>query len=98
MWRGQCVAMEKLDRTHSWVPNALVQPPPGSETLTAYQTVHGIVVARGKVGGQPVAYTSARTTYFHEADSALGFSDLNDPNVIKGPRDFQQAASKINFA
>ncbi|MEA2448112.1 MAG: hypothetical protein QOG63_44, partial [Thermoleophilaceae bacterium] len=26
-WRGQCVAMEKLDRTNSWTPNALDQTP-----------------------------------------------------------------------
>ena len=45
----------------------------GSETLTAYRTVHGIVYARGTVGGKKVAFASARTTYFHEADSALGF-------------------------
>src|SRR5213076_1375971 len=41
-WRGQCAAMEKLDRTNTWVPNAHDQTPPGSETLTVYRTVHGI--------------------------------------------------------
>ncbi|MDX6659743.1 MAG: hypothetical protein QOJ55_565, partial [Solirubrobacteraceae bacterium] len=98
LWRGQCVAMEKLDRTNSWVPNALDQTPPGSETLTVYRTVHGIVTARGKVHGQPVAYASARTTYFHEADSALGFSELNDPGFTHDAASFQHAASDINFA
>ncbi|MEA2409642.1 MAG: hypothetical protein QOC77_203 [Thermoleophilaceae bacterium] len=98
LWRGKCVAMEKLDRTNSWVPNAQDQTPPGSETLTVYRTVHGIVFARGKVGGKKVAYTSARTTYFHEADSALGFSALNDPNAVHDARSFQHAASQINFA
>jgi acyl-homoserine lactone acylase PvdQ len=97
-WRGKCVAMEKLDRTNSWIPNAQDQTPPGSETLTVYRTVHGIVFARGKVGGKKVAYTSARTTYFHEADSALGFSALNDPNAVHDARSFQHAASQINFA
>jgi acyl-homoserine lactone acylase PvdQ len=96
-WRGKCVAMEKLDRTNSWTPNALDQTPPGSETLTVYRTVHGIVTARGKVRGQPVAYATARSTYFHEADSALGFSALNDPGAVKNARSFQRAASDINF-
>jgi acyl-homoserine lactone acylase PvdQ len=59
--------------------------------------VHGIVFARGKVGGRKVAFVSARTTYFHEADSALGFSQLNDPGFTKDPQSFQQAASNINF-
>jgi acyl-homoserine lactone acylase PvdQ len=98
LWRGQCIAMEKLDRTNSWIPNALDQTPPGSETLTVYRTVHGIVTARGKVHGQPVAYASARTTYFHEADSALGFSELNDPGFTHDATSFQHAASDINFA
>src|SRR3954452_6168538 len=97
-WRGRCVAMEKLERTNSWVPNPLDTTPPGSETLTVYRTVHGIVTARGKVRGKKVAYASARTTYFHEADSALGFSALNDPNAVHDAKSFQRAASDINFA
>jgi acyl-homoserine lactone acylase PvdQ len=98
MWRGKCVAMEKLDKTNAWTPNALDQTPPGMETLTVYRTVHGIVTARGRVGGKPVAFTSARSTYFHEADSALGFTRLNDPNFVKDARSFQRAVSDINFA
>jgi acyl-homoserine lactone acylase PvdQ len=97
-WHGQCIAMQKLDRSNSWVPNALDHTPPGSETLTVYRTVHGIVFARGTVHGQKVAYASARTTYFHEADSALGFSALNDPAAVHDPKSFQRAASDINFA
>ena len=98
VWRGQCIAMEKLDRTNSWMPNPQDQTPPGSETLTVYRTVHGIVIARGTVDGQPVAYTSARSTYFHEADSAFGFSELNDPGFTHDAASFQRAVSEINFA
>ena len=98
MYKGQCVAMERLDRTNSWTPNASDNSAPGSATLTAYRTAHGIVIARGTVnGGTKVAFTSARTTYFHEADSALGFAELNDPNFVTGPQQFQKAASDINF-
>jgi acyl-homoserine lactone acylase PvdQ len=97
-WRGKCRAMERLQRTNTWKPNPTDQTPPGSETLTAYRTVHGIVFARGKVKGRKVAFASARSTYFHEADSALGFSALNDPRKVRGVRSFQRAASDINFA
>jgi acyl-homoserine lactone acylase PvdQ len=98
LYKGKCLPMEKLDRTNTWTPNASDQSA-GSETLTAYRTVHGIVYARGTVsGGTPVAFASARTTYFHEADSALGFSQLNDPSFLTSPQQFQQAASNINFA
>jgi acyl-homoserine lactone acylase PvdQ len=50
------------------------------------------------VKGQKVAYASARTTYFHEADSALGFSELNDPGAVHDAKSFQHTASDINFA
>ncbi|HEV2982214.1 MAG TPA: penicillin acylase family protein [Solirubrobacteraceae bacterium] len=105
LYKGQCVAMEKLEHTNKWVPNASDKTPPGEETLVAYRTVHGIVYAHGSVSigkGRKakkvrVAFVTARTTYFHEADSALGFSRLNEPGFITGPKRFQEAASKINF-
>src|SRR5258708_12221947 len=89
--------MEKLDDANSWTPNAADQSPPGSETLTSYRTVHGIVYARGKVGGKDVAFVTARTSYFHEADSAVGFLRLNDPGAIKDPQSFRPAIHRINF-
>jgi acyl-homoserine lactone acylase PvdQ len=98
LYRGKCIAMEKLERTNSWTPNAADDTPPGSETLTAYRTVHGIVQARGTVDGKKVAFAVARTTYFHEADSALGFYRYNNPKEMTGPEAFRRAADGINFA
>jgi acyl-homoserine lactone acylase PvdQ len=98
LYNGKCTAMEKLERTNTWTPNASDKTPPGSETLTVYRTVHGIVYAHGKVGTKNVAFVSARATYFHEADSALGFAQLNEPEFITGPVRFQEAVSNINFA
>jgi acyl-homoserine lactone acylase PvdQ len=95
---GQCVAMEVLERRNSWTPSPADQTLPGSETLRAERTRLGLVTARGTVRGRPVAFTKLRVTYMHEADSALGFVALNDPNAIKGPRDFQRAVSKIGFS
>ena len=97
VYKGKCLPMQKLVRHESWAPNAIDSTPAGSATLTAYRTVHGIVYARGRVHGQPVAFVHARTTYFHEADSVLGFADLNNPNRLRNVNDFKQAASKINF-
>jgi len=98
LYKGQCLPMEKLERTNSWGPTATEpEAQPGSETLTVYRTVHGIVYARGTVGRKAVAFASARSTYFHEADSALGFAELNEPGFVTGPTQFEQAASKINF-
>jgi acyl-homoserine lactone acylase PvdQ len=97
-YKGRCVAMERLDRTNSWTPNLQDTTPAGSETLTAYRTVHGIVYARGTVRGRKVAFVSARTTYGHEADSAIGFSRLNDPGYVRSPSTFRRAVGAINFA
>jgi acyl-homoserine lactone acylase PvdQ len=97
LYKGRCLPMEKLEHTNSWVPNADDNTPPGSERLTVYRTVHGIIYARAMVNGQKVAFASARTTYFHEADSAIGFSELNEPGFLTGPQRFEEAASKINF-
>src|SRR5438270_1300314 len=96
-YRGQCLPMEKLVRVNRWHPTLADSTPAGSETLTAYRTVHGIVYARGTVHGKAVAFVHARSTYFHEADSALGFSELNDPGQVHDPASFQRAAGKIGF-
>ncbi len=98
LYKGQCVPMQELQRTNDWTPNVDDPTPPGSATLTTYRTVHGLVFAYGRVnGGTPVAFVTARTTYFHEADSALGFSELNDPDFVHSPQTFQRAAANINF-
>ena len=96
-FRGQCVAIDVLEKTNSWTPSPADDTPPGSETLHAERTQLGLVTARANVRGRPVAYTKLRSTYFHEADSALGFVELNDPGKIRGPEDFKRAASKIGF-
>jgi acyl-homoserine lactone acylase PvdQ len=97
MFRGRCEPIEVLEKTNSWLPSPADDTPPGSETLHAERTKLGLVAARATVRGRPVAYTKLRSTYFHEADSALGFVQLNDPSQMRGPEDFKEAASKIGF-
>ena len=79
LYKGKCLAMEKLSKKESWTPNTIDQTAAGSQTLTAYRTVHGIVYARGKADGKKVAFVHDRSTYFHEADSVIGFGQLNEP-------------------
>lgn len=95
--RGRCLAMEKLEKSESWAPNAIDPTAAGSQTLVAYRTVHGIVFARGKVGGRKVAYVKLRSTYFHEADSVVGFGQLNEPGLVTGVGGFKKAVANINF-
>jgi acyl-homoserine lactone acylase PvdQ len=96
-YKGKCLPMEKLEKSESWSPNAIDSAPAGAQTLVSYRTVHGIVFARGKVHGKKVAFVHERSTYFHEADSVIGFGELNEPGVVTGPQGFKKAVSNINF-
>jgi acyl-homoserine lactone acylase PvdQ len=97
MFRGQCLPIEVLHRTNSWIPNAADQTPPGTTTLVAQRTKLGLVIGRATINGRPVAYTRLRSTYFHEVDSAGAFSDFNNPDKIHNARDFQRAAYQIGY-
>jgi acyl-homoserine lactone acylase PvdQ len=97
LYRGRCRPMEKLVRVDSWAPNAIDSTPAGSQTLTGYRTVHGIVFARGRVRGRRVAFVRQRSTYFHEPDSVIGFAELNEPGFLRDAARFKQAVAKIDF-
>jgi acyl-homoserine lactone acylase PvdQ len=97
-FRGQCLPFDVLTRNNSWTPTPADQTPAGSQTLTTLRTKLGVVIARAKIGGQPYAYTKLRKTYFHEVDpSALGFAEFNNPNAMRTPQDFMQAANNIAY-
>ena len=98
LFRGRCLKIEVRQRKESWKPNAGDQTPPGSATFTTELTPLGIVTARARVHGRPVIYTKLRSTYLHEPDSGLGLSLFNQPGTIRGPADFQRAASLIGYA
>ncbi|MFD0528287.1 penicillin acylase family protein [Kitasatospora arboriphila] len=96
-WHGQCLPMERLERKNSWKPTTADSTAAGSYTLVMNRTNYGLVTARGTVGGAPVAFTSLRSTYRHEADSIIGFQMLNDPGAVHDAAGFQQAAQNINY-
>jgi acyl-homoserine lactone acylase PvdQ len=97
LYKGDCRAMETLTRVNEITPNPGDPSPPETYTLQAQRTVHGIVAKRGTVDGQPVAFARQRSTYFHEADSARAFADLNRPSKVQNVEDFQRVVSDINF-
>ncbi|MCW2996205.1 MAG: Penicillin amidase, partial [Conexibacter sp.] len=97
LFRGQCLPVEVLERTNTWTPNLADQTAPGTQTLRVLRTKLGIVRARGTVNGKPVLFTSLRSTYQHEVDSARGFSDFNDPAKVHDAKSFEKAAAKIGY-
>ncbi len=97
LYKGECRPIEVLERVNVITPSPADQSPPEVFRLEAHRTVHGIVSKRGSVNGVPVAYAKLRSTYFHEADSARGFSDFNQPAKVNDVEGFQRAADKIGF-
>ena len=57
----------------------------------------GSSTSAARVDGEPVAFVRQRSTYFHEADSARAFADLNRPSKVQNVQDFQRVVSRINF-
>jgi acyl-homoserine lactone acylase PvdQ len=96
-FRGQCLPFEVLERQNQWTPNAADQTAPGTQTLRVERTKLGLVVAKATIKGTPVAYTQLRSTYFHEADSAVGFLRFNSPALMRNPKDFQRAAYQVGY-
>ena len=98
VFRGRCTPMEVLERTNSWQPSLGDSTAAGSETMRAERTKLGLVAGRATIKGKPVAYTRLRSTYMHEADSAVGISRFNNPGVIRGVGDFQRAAYNLGYS
>jgi acyl-homoserine lactone acylase PvdQ len=97
LFHGSCVPMEKLERTNSWKPTTADSTAAGSYRMQVWRTAYGPVEYRATVGGKPVAYTQLRSSYRHEADSILGFQELNDPSFVHDAASFQRAAQDINY-
>ncbi|MFJ2651407.1 penicillin acylase family protein [Streptomyces sp. NPDC087420] len=98
LYRSVCTPMEKMERTNSWKPSVADSTAAGSYRLQVWRTKYGLVTHRATIGGKPVAYTSLRTTYRHEADSIIGFQMLNDPAHTTDAASFQEAAHRIGYA
>ena len=94
---GVCTPMQQITASDAWSPTLADETAAGSYTLSMYRTDFGLVEDRATIGGKPVAYTAQRSTYMHEADSAIGFMMFNDPSTMATPAGFEQAASNVDF-
>jgi acyl-homoserine lactone acylase PvdQ len=103
---GRCTPMNAFTHTETADPNVTSvstsdpsksQVQPQTYSFQVLRTRHGIVQLRTTVKGRPVAVVTERSTYGHEVDSAIGFQRLMKPSYVKGPGDFQRAASAIDY-
>ena len=97
-YKGRCRPFER--RRHVLNTGVIPSDPEGSNrtyVLRAERSVHGPIQSYGKVNGRPVAFAEARSTYFHELESAAAFERLNT-NRVTGARSFQRTMNRINFA
>ncbi|HWG27442.1 penicillin acylase family protein, partial [Actinospica sp.] len=88
---GVCTPMRQLTRANSWSPTLADTTAAGSYNLVMYETNYGLVEYTATIGGKPVAYTVQRSTYMHEADSAIGFMMFNNPTLMSTTTGFEQA-------
>lgn len=98
LYHGSCLSMEVLRQNNSWTPTTADPTPAGSYSLITYRTKYELVSWRGLVGGVPTAFTELRSTYRHEADSAIGFQMFNDPASMRDATAFQTAAANVGYA
>jgi acyl-homoserine lactone acylase PvdQ len=94
---GVCTPMKQITRTNSWSPTLADTTAAGSYNLVMYETNYGLVEYTATIGGKPVAYTVQRSTYMHEADSAIGFMMFNNPTLMSTTTGFEQAASNVQY-
>ncbi|HUR51307.1 MAG TPA: penicillin acylase family protein [Mycobacteriales bacterium] len=103
---GRCKPMAAYTHTETADPNVsnvdtgnptASHLQPQTISFSVLRTRHGIVQLRTTVKGRPVAVVQRRSTYGHEVDSALGFHRLMKPSYVRGPKDFQRAASAIDY-
>ncbi|MEV2276794.1 penicillin acylase family protein [Nocardiopsis sp. NPDC049922] len=95
---GACVPFEELSVSNDWEPTVADQTPAGGYTLTSLRSEYGLVESFATVDGDPVAFTSLRSTYMREVDSIIGFQQFNDPDAVTSAETFTAAAYDIGYA
>jgi acyl-homoserine lactone acylase PvdQ len=93
----RCVPMQSDVHSETTTPNLSAPAAATTYSFQVLRTRHGIVQERTTVDGKPVALVLQRSTYGHEVDSVLGFSQFNDPGFVHDAKSFQRAASNIDY-
>jgi acyl-homoserine lactone acylase PvdQ len=96
-YRGRCIPFEARDHVIRTPLNPTSPEQPREIRMQTLRSVHGPIQGWATVRGDPVAIAEARSTYFHELESAIAFKRLNG-NEVRNPGTFQRAMNRVNFA
>jgi acyl-homoserine lactone acylase PvdQ len=103
--RGKCVPIDHYVHDESIVIPTLGAPgTPSHLRFNVFRTERGVVTLRTLAHDQktdkdvPVAVVTQRSTYGHEADSAVGFARINNPDFVKNARDFLRAFAGVDYS
>ncbi|HVU73881.1 MAG TPA: penicillin acylase family protein [Mycobacteriales bacterium] len=100
---GQCVPIDTYVHDEGEVlPTVAASGQAQDISMTVMRTVHGVVeertLAKGIKGHVfPVAVVTQRSTYGHEADSAIGFARVNNPDYTHNATDFTNAFDGVDY-
>jgi acyl-homoserine lactone acylase PvdQ len=83
-YKGKCVEMDRRTlRSASDAPPAIRDQVPD---IVVERSVHGPVVARGTLGGRPIAVARKRSTYLKELDAAVSILKMNRNEATDGDK------------
>ncbi|HEU0196934.1 MAG TPA: penicillin acylase family protein [Nevskiaceae bacterium] len=99
LYGGQCRKFYEREDTWTALPSVAAIALGGSpvpQTVHRYimRTHYGPVIATATVGGQPVAISQERSTFYNEISTAIPFA-LADTKLVSGPKAFQHIFSGV---
>ena len=103
LFNGRCMQMEHQNLPETATPTAAelaggAAPIPRMISHDNYVTVHGVVQGFSTaMGGKPVAVVLQRSTYGHEADSAVGFVRWGIPSLTHDAASWMIGAEGIQY-
>jgi acyl-homoserine lactone acylase PvdQ len=94
---GVCLPMQREVFSETALPKVGGLGAPTVLRHVIYLTRHGVVQGWTTVNGRPVAIVNQRSTFNHDIDSAVGFLEFGNPNVVHDVTSWMKAASKIYY-
>ncbi|MEM1111238.1 MAG: penicillin acylase family protein [Pseudomonadota bacterium] len=90
VYRGECIPFDKITRERQALGESK------AITLRTLRSVYGPVIGRATVDGEPVVLTQARSTWFQEVGSLIGYAQLATPSASESAADLVNAIEFVS--